>query len=113
MLFSSPVVELQEFELRSGWHLQPEGLCQNDICVPLPRTAVVEGEVDLRAVGLALGTPVIEDAGLVALGPRATAHVLPATARAPTLVLPDVHGQRFDLRSLHGTKVLLLAWASW
>jgi hypothetical protein len=113
MLFSSPLVALPEFESRTGWRLQPEGLCRDDICVPLPGAGLGEGGVDLRAVGAALGMPVVEDAGIVALGPRATDRVLPATAQAPKVVLPDVHGEPFDLASLYGTKVLLLAWASW
>jgi hypothetical protein len=39
--------------------------------------------------------------------------VLPDSAAAPNLVLPDVHGRPFELASLRGTRVLLLAWASW
>jgi hypothetical protein len=31
----------------------------------------------------------------------------------PDLTLPDVQGNPFSLRSLHGKKVLLIAWASW
>jgi hypothetical protein len=113
MLFSSPVVGLQEFESRSGWHLQPEGLCRDDICVPLPPLALTEDRVDLHAIATALDMPVVEDGGLLAIGPPAREHVLPASAAAPSVVLPDVHGQPFDLRGLLGTKVLLLTWASW
>src|SRR5690348_14860423 len=113
MLFSQPIVELEEFESRSGWHLRPEGLCKDDTCIPLRSPILSSGKIDLRAVGEALGTPVLEDAGLVAVGPRANERVLPPSAMAPSLVLPDVNGQLFDLASLRGTKVLLLAWASW
>jgi hypothetical protein len=113
MLFSSPVVGLQEFEARSGWHLQPEGLCQDDICVPLPPSALADDHVDLHAVAAALGMPAVEDSGLLAIGPPVRDHVFAASATAPEVVLPDVHGQPFDLRSLRGTRVLLLAWASW
>jgi hypothetical protein len=31
----------------------------------------------------------------------------------PEVTLPDRHGNPFSLSSLLGTKVLLLAWASW
>jgi hypothetical protein len=113
MLFSAPLVGLQEFESRSGWRLQPEGLCQDDICVPLPPSALADGRVELHAVATALAMPVVEDSGLLAIGPPARDSVLPSSARAPKVVLPDVYGQPFDLASLHGTKVLLLAWASW
>jgi hypothetical protein len=112
MLFSQPVVSLEEFESRSGWHLQPEGLCRDDVCIPLSRPVVHGNEVDVRAVADVLGMPLVEDAGLLAIGPRAATHVL-HTAAAPEVILPDVHGNPFNLASLRGTKVLLLAWASW
>jgi hypothetical protein len=35
------------------------------------------------------------------------------TLDAPALQLPDADGNPFDLASLHGQKVLLVAWASW
>src|SRR5215469_5283683 len=114
MLFDRLRVTPAEFETRSGWHLQPEGLCKDDICVPLPNSAVLDGELDLRAVAAALGSPLVTDvaAGLYALGPRVAAHSI-ESAQAPDLVLPDVHGRPFALHELRGKKVLLLAWASW
>ena len=36
-----------------------------------------------------------------------------ASVDAPDLVLPDLQGRPFRLRSLRGSKVLLVAWASW
>jgi peroxiredoxin len=35
------------------------------------------------------------------------------SAVAPELELPDRDGNLFKLSSLHGRKVLLVAWASW
>ncbi|MEA3019919.1 MAG: Redoxin, partial [Actinomycetota bacterium] len=35
------------------------------------------------------------------------------TAEAPELTLPDLDGNPFSLSTLHGQKVLLVAWASW
>jgi hypothetical protein len=113
MLFSQPTVTLDEFESRSGWHLRPEGLCQDDLCIPVGAPLVSAGVIDLRKVAQALNMPVVAGGGLIALGPRANEFVLPHNARAPKVVLLDVHGQPFDLASLLGTKVLLLAWASW
>ena len=114
MLFDHPRVSPTEFEARSGWRLQPQGLCHEDVCVPLPASAVRDGELDLREVATALGSPLVadDDASLFALGPRIAARAL-ASAQAPDLVLPDVHGRPFALRELRGKKVLLLAWASW
>jgi hypothetical protein len=31
----------------------------------------------------------------------------------PDIVLPDRNGEDFALRSLRGTKVCMIAWASW
>ena len=114
MLFDRPCVTPAEFETQSGWHLQPEGLCRGDLCIPLPNSAVLDGELDLDAVATALGSSFVSDvaAGLYALGPRVAAHSI-ESAQAPDLVLPDVHGHPFSLSELRGKKVLLLAWASW
>ncbi|MDX2378731.1 MAG: hypothetical protein QNM02_03105 [Acidimicrobiia bacterium] len=115
MLVDTPDIAAIDFHARSGWELRPEGLCKGVECVPLPsdgRTA--GGDLDLRVVAERLGMPLIEDhnAGVWALGPRAGGHAL-ATANAPELTLPDADGNPFSLGSLHGRKVLLVAWASW
>jgi hypothetical protein len=114
MLFRSPAVDIGSFEAASGWHLQAAGLCRDDICVPLPDSAHRGDELDLALAAQALRMPLVHDAqvGLWALGPPAAEHAL-RTAQAPDLVLPDVEGRSFALRSLRGKKVLLLAWASW
>ena len=36
-----------------------------------------------------------------------------ASAELPDIVLPDLGGRDFELRSLRGTKVIMVAWASW
>ena len=36
-----------------------------------------------------------------------------ATAELPDITLPDRHGKPFSLKGLRGTKILLVAWASW
>jgi peroxiredoxin len=63
-----------------------------------------------------LGMPLIRcvDGKVWALGPESgvTGRAL-TSAQAPRLVLPDVHGEPFDLATLRGTKVLLVTWASW
>lgn len=61
-----------------------------------------------------LGLPLVDDQrhGLLCLGPAPREHTL-TSARLPDLVLADLDGRPFALASLAGTKVLLLAWASW
>jgi hypothetical protein len=110
LLLEQPRLALADFERQSGWHVRPVGVCRDDVCIPLAAAALAHGELDIRELGL----PLVHDAevGLWALGPPVSGHVL-ASARAPELVLPDVDGRPFDLASLHGSKVLLVAWASW
>ena len=58
--------------------------------------------------------PLVEDSahGIWALGPRSGGRVLD-TAEAPNLVLDGFDGSTFDVATLRGRKVLLVAWASW
>ena len=58
--------------------------------------------------------PLVEDAdaGVWALGPQGGGQAL-QHAVTPDLTLPDADGNPFSLSSLHGRKVLLVAWASW
>jgi hypothetical protein len=105
-------VSREEFGRRTGWWAEPDGACKADRCVPLPDAA---GErLDVRTLAERLGMALVHDEshGLWALGPEAGGHVL-LSAEMPELELPDRHGNPFSLASLHGTKVLLVAWASW
>jgi hypothetical protein len=50
--------------------------------------------------------------GLWALGPESGGRTL-LSAAMPDLELPDRHGRPFALRSLRGTRIVMVAWASW
>lgn len=97
-----------ELEQRTGWTIKPEGACRGDSCVPLP------APFDVRELARRLGMPLVEDErhGVWALGPEAGGHAL-HSAELPEIVLPDRQGRDFSLRSLRGTKVFMIAWASW
>jgi hypothetical protein len=117
MLLDSLRVDVTDFEARTGWSVQPQGLCQGDVCLPLHGDAVDNGTLDIQKIADRAGMPLVHDEahGLWALGPAAGPgrHAL-TTAQAPELELPDIRtGERFRLSSLRGQKVLLLAWASW
>lgn len=104
----------------TGWQLKPEGLCKDDVCVPLAgeeRARFVEGEV-VNASGLwrALDRPVLHDASrktwMLGEGAADRGRQL-ESLMAPDFTLPDIEGQLHSLSDFHGQKVLLATWASW
>jgi hypothetical protein len=104
-----------DFADATGWDPKPEGLCRGEVCVPAPGTRRDDGTVDVEAAAARLGMPLVHDAahGVWALGPgTTTGHVL-SSAVAPDPELVDRDGNPFRLSSLHGRKVLLVAWASY
>ncbi len=98
----------EELERRTGWAIKPEGACRGEVCVPLPTP------FDVRELSTRLRMALVHDEqhDLWALGPPADGHAL-SNAALPDIVLPDQHGRPFELRSLRGTKVFMIAWASW
>jgi hypothetical protein len=117
MLLHELEVEPAAFEAGTGWAIKAEGFCKAEQCVPLAGgTRTERGTLDVAAVASRLGMPVVadEEHGLWALGPETTVtgRAL-TTARAPALSLPDADGNVFQLSSLLGQKVVLVAWASW
>jgi hypothetical protein len=102
----------------TGWELKPEGLCQDDRCVPVPAgvSLVRENQVDLTALAGLLGQAVLRDEahavwcfGEAAPARRAASQSL----QAPDFTLPDLDGRPHALRDYRGKKVFLVSWASW
>jgi len=101
-----------------GWELKDEGLCRDEVCVPVrDRESLFSGAaLDLAAVADALGRPVVVDA---AAGVAAMA--LPSEERrralrdhmAPPFTLPDLDGRMHSLEEWRGRKKLLVAFSSW
>jgi hypothetical protein len=112
VILERPAVTPSELRQRTGWDLRPEGLCKADRCVPLPDAD--RERLDAGQLAERLGMELVHDPehGLWALGPETGGHAL-ASAELPDITLPDRHGAPFSLRSLRGTKVLLVMWASW
>ena len=98
-----------EFAAGTGWAIEPQGACRGDVCVPLDRSA----ELDVRATASRLRMALVTDeaTGLSALGPATLGDRALHTADSPDLLLGDLAVEPFALSSLHGRKVLLVAWA--
>jgi len=113
VILERPEVDRAAFAAATGWEIKPEGACKADRCVPLP-DAPAEGPIDARLVAKRLGMALVADEGhgLWALGPESGGRALPS-AEMPDLELPDRHGRPFALRSLRGTRIVMVAWASW
>jgi hypothetical protein len=104
-----------EFGAGTGWEPKPEGLCRGEICVPAPNAVRSDGTVNISAAAERLKMPIVHDPayGVWALGPgSSTGHQL-STAVAADPELIDKDGNPFKLSSLHGRKVLLVAWSSY
>ena len=101
-------IDAAEFTAATGWEIKPEGACKADMCVPLG-----PGAFDVGSAVERLGMAVVHDpnAGIWALGPESFSGRALATAQAPELVLSDLDGNEFQLSSLRGQKVVLVAWA--
>ena len=117
MLLDELVVDPEALAARTGWTVKDDGACKADVCVPLPDDARTgDGRIDVRVLADRLGMPLVADVehGIWALGPETavTGKAL-STAVAPELTLPTIDGDAFELSSLRGQKVLLVAWASW
>jgi hypothetical protein len=99
----------------TGWDIKAEGACKGELCVPMPDLETrPDGTVDVRVFAKHMAMPLVTDDkhGVSALGPEGGGRVLDDVA-LPEIVLPDFGGKAFDVASLRGRKVLLLAWASW
>lgn len=114
MILDSLHVDPAELERRTGWSIKPQGACKEERCVPLSADASHAGTLDARVLADRLGMPLVHDEpnGLWCLGPESGGRAL-TSASAPELVLPDLDGAPFSLSTLRGTRVLLVAWASW
>jgi hypothetical protein len=114
MLLTSLRAEPSEFAARTGWEATPEGLCQGEVCVPVPGAICEDGTLDVEVIAERLRMPLVHDGehGLWALGPPVAGAAL-ASPTAADPVLEDRDGVPFRLSSLRGRKILLVAWASW
>jgi hypothetical protein len=103
-------------ETITGWTLKPEGMCRDELCVPLAEDLHQAGTVDLAGFWRVLGHPVVSDEGgeVWVLGTAAESRATAlAGLEAPDFTLPDLAGVPHRLSELRGKKVFLATWASW
>ena len=113
-------LDRQAIEQATGWTWKPEGLCQGDVCVPLPRAAdsawVRDDRLNLAAAWRRSGQPVVHDAAsrvwVLGTGAAQRGAAL-SSLQAPDFELPDLDGRLHRLSSHRGRKVFLATWASW
>jgi len=106
----------EEAQLVTGWTLKPEGMCRDDLCVPLGAAMLADGRVDVAGFWQQIGNPVASDrAGetwVLGAGAEARNAAL-AGLEAPDFALPDLAGKVHRLSDYRGQKVFLTTWASW
>ena len=111
------VLGADALEQALGWHLTPDGLCHDAMCVPLPSgRRLREDEMSLDEVARLLGRPLAIDleerAAYLGVSAEDRGAAL-ASLEAPDFTLPDLDGRSHSLREHRGKKVLLVAYASW
>ena len=100
--FSAPAenglrVSPADAERISGWILKPEGMCRDELCVPLPADARRDGKIDLAAFWQTLGHPVLSDkpgnVWVLGTGPKAGPVLWPILKHPilPCPILPACH----------------------
>jgi hypothetical protein len=109
----------------AGWTLEPEGLCQGEVCVPIPPGQLAQWihggdvrstEVNVAALWRHLGRPVLHDGKRETWVFGAGAEDRGASLRnlaAPDFALPDLNGTLHRLSDYRGRRVFLVTWASW
>lgn len=113
-------LEIESLDATTGWTLKPEGVCRDEVCVPLPRGR--EGEFvngrrfNIAAFARYLGQPVLHDAPSQTWAIGEAAETRASALRsleAPDFTLPDMAGIEHTLSGYRGRKVFLVSWASW
>jgi hypothetical protein len=111
---------VDSLEQTTDWDLKPEGACQGERCVPLPRGRESEfvraGRFNIAALAHYLGQPVLHDkpTGTWVIGESAEVRASNLRSlQAPDFTLPDYTGVSHSLSDYRGRKVFLVSWASW
>ena len=116
--FGEFAVSLADFARATGWQLKPEGLCIDEICVPVREAnRLTDGtSIDLVEFARVTKQNIVFDRQrqVAALGERADSRGdSMSSLLAPDFKLPDIHGRQVSFSDFNRRKRLLLAWSSW
>jgi hypothetical protein len=116
-------VSASDLVAATDWEIKPEGICRDELCVPIVgerlamlRESGAEPALNLAAFARYMGQAVAHDDATAAwyFGvPSSDAQTRMLTLTAPDFELPDLQGHMHRLLDHRGKKVFLLAWASW
>ncbi len=105
-------------EQATGWSLKPEGLCREQVCVPVRNAVALSkyDQINLAEFARLMKLNILIDAQrkIAALGEQAENRgASMSTLDAPDFTLPDIHGRQVSFSDYNRRKRLLLAWSSW
>jgi len=113
-------VSPDEMTAATGWALKTEGLCKDEVCVPVPANKserlIADGRVNVSEVWKLMGKPdaVSNDGDVWSLGEAAKdRNEAMLSLEAPDFSLPDFNGKLHSLTDFRRKRVLLITWASW
>ena len=116
--FGKVGVSADDFARATGWTLKAEGLCKDEICVPVRDTAAMSNgaSIDVAEFVRVTGRNMVIDSSrnVLAMGEQASSRAASmATLDAPNFTLPDINGNVVSLSDFANRKKLILAWSSW
>ena len=108
----------------TGWELKPEGMCRDEVCIPVPASLAAtmlrkqdsETLVDMTAFASYVGQPYANDAEnrVWSFGESPTdLRTQLLSLEAPDFTLPAYDGSTYSLSGFRNKKVFLLLWSSW
>ena len=111
-------VSADDFARATGWTLKAEGLCKDELCVPVRDTAAMSNgaSIDVAEFVRVTGRNMVIDSSrnVLAMGEQASSRAASmATLDAPNFTLPDINGNLVSLSDFANRKKLILAWSSW